>query len=159
MDELCFSQAYVIFHEFQMFHNFWRLPCSFQEETQFSSLCCLLLCLCTPTCMYTQKWASTELCFSAARIPSFSLTNLQLPKHPFLSSFSSFNTTIVLPVLHLSTAKSFFGNTKKQRKSQKQSPPEKSYRTYYLLICLILIEHWQITLTSYRQGGDVDCLL
>lgn len=42
---------------------------------------------------------------------------------------------IVLPVLHLTTAKFFFGNTKIRRKCQSQSLAVKSYCIEYLLIC------------------------
>lgn len=100
-----------------MFHNLTEgFPTPFQGiKFEFSLLFATVL-------MYTYLYLDTQMNFDKIHFPtadtlSFSMTNLQVLKHSLLTNFSVLHTTVMLPGLHLPTAKSIFGNVKTQKKN------------------------------------------
>lgn len=157
MDELSFRWLYLIFHQvldIPQFH--WRLPYSFQEETQFSSLCCLPSYLCTHICIYTHKWILIKYTFLQH---IFLLSQWQTCNYQSINSqrVSVLNTMLVLLALHLPTAKSFFGNVKTEEKPKRATGCKV---LLYLIFSYLSFFYWTPANNfAYRQGGDVDCLL
>lgn len=111
----------------------------------------LFVYLCTQICSYTWKWTLIKPHFSTAHIPFFLNDKFATTEHPFLTNFSPFLTMVVLPVLHLPTAKPLW-----KRKETEEKP--KKVTCWKILLHLIFsylsFFYWTLTINfDFLQTG------